>query len=429
MLTENQLVYERYRLYHLMRAHPDWSLRAYARELGHDPKWVRTWAARLKPHVSPDLSHFASHSRRPRHSPRRVPTVMEKQICVLRPLLSERFHRRAGGKTIYAILREMTPEPFPIPCPRTIHTVLKRCGVIVPRAKPVHELLVLPRPMDEWEMDFGEIYLGPDEGKLEFFLVVDRGTSRVIYLEGSSGYNAETALDAVVRLFILYGMPKRLRFDRDVRLFGSWTRDSYPSPLVCLLRCFGVEDIICPPHRPDLKPFVERCIQTLKYEWLARYSPRTFAEAVELLPPFMRYHNSERPHQGQACQNRIPDEVFPILPACAVLPDRVQPDAWVRTIHGRQYRRRVNSNGAILIDRHSYYVGEAWAQQEVVAQVDAAQEVFHILCETHTVKTLAMKGLVTAEMEVARYIDLMKGEARTLTIHRMLTWEKIGPPF
>jgi hypothetical protein len=88
----------------------------------------------------------------------------------------------------------------------------------------------------------------------------DSGTSRVIYLEGSSGYNAETALDAVVRLFILYGMPKRLRFDRDVRLFASWTRDSYPSPLMGLLRCFGVEDIICSPHRTDLKPFVERCI-------------------------------------------------------------------------------------------------------------------------------------------------------------------------
>ena len=46
---------------------------------------------------------------------------------------------------------------------------------------------------------------------------------------------------------------------------------------MCLLRCLGVEDVICPLHRPDLKPFVERTIQTLKYEWLARYSPRTVA--------------------------------------------------------------------------------------------------------------------------------------------------------
>jgi hypothetical protein len=30
--------------------------------------------------------------------------------------------------------------------------------------------------------------------------VVDRGTSQVVYLEGSAGYNAETALEAVARL-------------------------------------------------------------------------------------------------------------------------------------------------------------------------------------------------------------------------------------
>jgi len=215
-----------------MTDHPDWSLRAYARELGHDPRWVRTWGRRFKTSATsdrPDMQHFASQSRRPHHTPRRVDPVLETHICALRPLLSERFHRRAGAKTIQAVLRQMRPESEPVPCPRTIYTVLKRRGVIVPRPKPVHEPLVLPPPMDEWELDFGEIYLGPDEGQFEFLLVVDRGTSRVIYLEGSHGYSAETALEAVVRLFIQYGMPKRLRMDRDPRLFGSWTRDSYPS--------------------------------------------------------------------------------------------------------------------------------------------------------------------------------------------------------
>jgi len=116
---------------------------------------------------------------------------------------------------------------------------------------------------------------------------------------------------------------------------------------MCLLRCLGIEDVICPPHRPDLKPFVERTIRTLKYEWLARYSPSTFAEAIELLPGFLTYYHSERPHQGQACNNRTPDEAFPSLPDCPVVPEWVQPDAWVTTIDGRVYQRRVNSNGVI----------------------------------------------------------------------------------
>ena len=160
----------------------------------------------------------------------------------------------------------------------------------------------------------------------------------------------------------------------------------------------------------------------MKYEWLARHAPSTIADALELLAPFVRYHNSERPHQGQACQNRIPDEVFPSLPACAVLPDRVRTDAWVLSIHERVYRRRVNRSGAIQVDRYSYYVTEAWAKNQVLVHVDAFKEVFHIHCEGQEVKTVPMKGLVTEEMDFARYLDLMKREARTLEVHRALTW-------
>jgi hypothetical protein len=82
---------------------------------------------------------------------------------------------------------------------------------------------------------------------------------------------------AVARLFNLHGLPQRLRFDRDVRLWGAWTRDSYPSSLVRFLRAVEVEPVICPPRRPDKKPFVERCIGTLKHEWFARFSPATLA--------------------------------------------------------------------------------------------------------------------------------------------------------
>ena len=156
--------------------------------------------------------------RRPKRSPHLTDSSIQDRICVLRQTLSEQFHCRAGAKTIHAILSATASDPMLIPSPCTIHTILQRRGVIAPRPKPVRQPLVLPPPMEEWEMDFGQIYLGPEEGIFEFFLVVDRGTSRVIYLEGSRGYTAETALEAVARLFILYGMPSRLRFDRDPRL-------------------------------------------------------------------------------------------------------------------------------------------------------------------------------------------------------------------
>ena len=148
---------------------------------------------------------------------------------------------------------------------RIVKTLHER-AYIVPRRKVEHIPVERPALMDEWELNFGEIYLGEAEGSLEFLLVVDRSSSRVVYIEGSTGYRATSALEAVMRLFAQHGLPKRVRFDRDPRLWGGWTRDGYPSPLVRLLRALGVEPIICPPHRPDLKLFAERCIATLKYE-------------------------------------------------------------------------------------------------------------------------------------------------------------------
>jgi len=96
--------------------------------------------------------------------------------------------------------------------------------------------------------------------------VVDKGTSRVVYLEGSAGCRADSAGEAVLRLFTTHGLPKRLRFDRDPRLWGSWTRDSYPSPFIWLLQALGVEPIVCPPHCPDKKPMVERGICTCYHQ-------------------------------------------------------------------------------------------------------------------------------------------------------------------
>jgi len=105
--------------------------------------------------------------------------------------------------------------------------------------------------MSEWEMDFCEIRL--EKGRFEFYLVVDRGASREVYLEGGEGYRADSALQAVCRLFELNGLPQRPRFDRDPRLVWSWSADGYPAPLIRLLYALGVEPVICPPRRPDKK--------------------------------------------------------------------------------------------------------------------------------------------------------------------------------
>jgi hypothetical protein len=423
MLNESELIYERQRLYNLIHDHPEWSLRAYARTLQHDLKWVRKWVKRLKDLVTPTLDMFRSQSRKPKHSPKQLPQTIKDSICTLRETLSERFNRPAGAETIQYFLKGVVSA---IPCGHSIYKALHERGYVQARRKKEHFPLDLPGPNEEWEVDFGEIYLGPVEGVFEFFLVVDRGTSRVIYLEGSHGYRAQSALEAVVRLFEKHGLPKRLRFDRDPRLWGSWTRDSYPSLLVRMLRVLGVEPIVCPPRRPDLKPFVEHGVRTLKYEWLKRHSPSTFADAIALLEPFIIYYNTQRPHQGHACANEIPDLAFPNLPTLPAMPQAVQPNAWLSAEHRRLYRRRVNSSGMIQVDTHRYSVGEDYAGLPVLAQVDAEHAHLLVIGSGTVLKVFPLLGLLPNQMPFVDYFERIKTEAHFIEQYRRLHWEQTG---
>ena len=426
MLNESELIYERYKLFELVRKHPEWSLRAYAREVQHDPKWVRKWAKRLAGIEVATDAMLRSQSRRPKRSPRQLGEGVKDKISELRETLSERFHRPAGAKLIAYFLGQTSDLEAEAPSPSSIYQTLLERGYIRARAKPEHTPLVLPAPNEEWELDFGEIYLGPIEGSLEFMLVVDKGTSRAVYIEGSAGYRAESAIDAVLRLFAAHGLPKRLRFDRDPRLWGSWTRDSYPAPFLRLLHALGVEPVVCPPHRPDKKPMVERCIGTLKHEWLARYSPTTFADAHALLDPFLPYYNRLRPHQGAACQNRTPEEAFPALPALPALPERVTPDRWLTVEDKRVYRRRVNAGGSMQVDRHTYYIGQTFAGATVLVHLDAAQALFQITLNGEVVKVLNIKGLYPGQLALFDYVEILKVETRFIEQYHITNWQKTG---
>ena len=429
MDNEIRRLYDRLRLYFLMREQPHWSPESYAEVLERSAKWARKWQQRFAEDESGTLAMFVSASRAPQTRPNQTPDAVKEVIADLREDLSEKYHRKAGARLILLELRErhdLKDLGYFVPqSASTINNILKEMGYIQAPKPKYREPVMLPAPHEEWELDFGEIRLDEDT-KLEFLLVVDRGTSRVVYLEGSEGYNAESALEAVARLFVLHGLPQRLRFDRDPRLVGSWTGDSFASALVRFLRVVGVQEVICPPRRPDLKPFVERCIGELKAEWLARFGLETYADAIEVLPDFPHYHNATRPHFGRACQGQIPDEAFPSLPILPELPEMVDPDAWLWADHQRLFRRRITSNGTVQIDKDTYYIDHRRAKTDVLIYLDAQQQRFRVIQDDEVIVNLDIKGLHRAPMDFQSYLVKMKHEARSIEMHRFMTWYRIG---
>jgi hypothetical protein len=133
--------------------------------------------------------------------------------------------------------------------------------------------------------------------------------------------------------------------------------------MIRFLRVLGIEPAICPPRRSDLKPFVERTILPLKSEGFTRLAPVILPEALNALELFPFYYNDERPHQGRTCKNESPSTAFPTLPALPCVPQSVAPDHWLEAYRKRIYRRCVNCNGAIQIDRRTYSIGSQYAKQ------------------------------------------------------------------
>lgn len=427
MDTETCRIYDRLRLQELIEQHPEWTVTQLASELGRTRDFVYTWRERI---FDPDNKTFKdkymSRSCAPKSNEKWVHPTVEKVIIELREELSEKYARRAGAHLIIGELlkrEDLKDAGHYLPTsPTTIYDVLKRHGYILPPIKFEYHPVILPAPNEEWEVDFGLTQLG-DRSWFEFFVVVDRGTSRIVYLEGDERYNAETSLEAFARLFIHHGMPKRIRMDRDTRFVASWTSDGYSSALIRFLRVLGIEVVVCPPRQPWKKPFVERAIYTIKHEGFPKYPMNDIAEAREALEHFKHFYHEERSHQGRACGGKTPNQAFPTLPSLPHVPDLVHPNSWLQHDHGRVFRRSVNSRGFIQIDKNRYYIGKNHAKKRVLVHMDAPNQRFLVNDGETLIAELAIEGLSDEEsISFNQYLKLMCIEARSIELHRFMMW-------
>ena len=175
-----------------------------------------------------------------------------------------------------------------------------------------------------------------------------------------------------------------------------------------------MEVVICPPQRPDLKPFVERCIRTLKYECLYPQPPQHVAAADQQLAHYRMFYNTERANQALSCGNQPPFQAFPQLPSLPILPALVDPDRWLATYDCRIFRRWVSANGTIMLDKYTYLLAAAFAGQRVALHFDAQQRLLHIQQRGQLVKSVPLQGVVDTPMAFQDYLRLMLEEARSI---------------
>jgi len=418
---ETSWMFDRMRLYQLMQQYPDWSIARLAQALARSSSWVKKWRRRFREALKITLEPFKGHSRAPQHRPHQISAVVKRAVLSLREALGAVYNQPAGPKRILFHLKQDTnlaAAGHRLPTSATtLWRILRDAGRITQPISRITIPLPRPAPMREWEFDFGQINIATE--KLEFWTVVDRGTSILVDLQGSDGYNAETALLALVQTLIVNGRPARMRFDNDPR-FASWTNDGFPSALERLLLCLDIQVHRCDPASPWQKPFVERVIGTVKYEHLDKHKPETVPAGIELLLPYPAFYNHERPNQGLACGNQPPYTAFPQLPALPPVPDQVDPDHWLQHCHATVFRRTVDSQGSIQIDKDRYYIGRQYVKQRIILSVDAHEQAFRVLHSSQFIKQLPIKGLIGGSLSFSDFIQLMAKQARSMVRYRQM---------
>jgi len=87
---------------------------------------------------------------------------------------------------------------------------------------------------------------------------------------------------------------------------------------------------------------------------------------------------TKTPHQARDNHDQPPQHRFAEPPTLALLPETVDPDAWLSHYHHHRYRRHVNSQGAMQLWKSTYYVGQVYRNQTVSVRLDAPQRVIHL---------------------------------------------------
>jgi hypothetical protein len=143
------------------------------------------------------------------------------------------------------------------------------------------------------------------------------------------------------------------------------------------------------------------------------YRPTTLQEVRDVTEQFMHPYNEQRPHQGRSCKDQPPQVAFPTLPKLPPVPETIDPDRWLESLHGQAFARRIGSDGCVDVDLEPYYIKRALVGQQIVLLVNAPDSLFEVYQDTTLIKQVPIKGLHGDILPFDRYVTLIKQEARS----------------
>lgn len=366
--------------------------------LGKSRGWFYYWANRydpdditslcdlpLGPHqaagkVSPELEQAIINSRRAR---------MAKETPGMRYALN-------GADAIQ--LELMALEMEGVPTARTVHRILKRNDLVLPRqtqSAPDKPKKPYPAPEGneinavhqfDW---FGPRYLSGDSTKYYFPHLKDRG-SRCFNLDCVTDRQSETLTNFLVASWQWMGIPDILQVDNAMEIIGT---SRYPRSFTQVVRfCLdvGVEVLFNAPTEPWRNGFIESG-HGLVQRLLLQQRFENYASLRAEVPNFVRYCNSH--HRHPALGGKTSDEY------CADFEPNLLPPGYDKHLQrlslkrGRiSFIRMVSKNGNIRTLRsNKFHVDPDLKWHYVKATVIVEEQVLQVYHQGELIKTFEYK--------------------------------------
>jgi len=323
-------------------------------EVARDYDVSRYWVQQLvkRWHVEGEAA-YEPRSRRPRHSPHRVPAAVEDEIVRVRKELS-RQGLDAGAETIRSHLARRTPRSGQghgpdqpgLPAVSTIWRILTRRGFVTPqpqkRPRSSWHRFAAEQPNERWQADTTHWHLADGTG-VEILNILDDHSRLVVTSAVRRTILAPDVAATFDKAFSRWGIPARVLTDNGA-VFTGEPRGHGEVALERLLRRLRVVFDHSRPYHPTTCGKIERFHQTQK-KWLAaRPAAKTLRGLQAQADAFNRYYNTARPHR--AVGRRTPAQAYAARPKATPHGPKI-PD------HYRLRRDVVDTGGTITLRYNS----------------------------------------------------------------------------
>lgn len=318
------------------------SMSALCKEYGISRKTGYKWLNRYQ-----TGEQLEDHSRRPLSSPNKTP--LELEALIIQTRLS---HPTWGARKLLRLLQNQGYHS--LPCASTVCNILKRNGLVSPRASAMHtpyKRFERKHPNELWQMDFKGDFVMENGKRCYPLTLLDDHSRYSLCISAQPNQQWPGVHHALQELFQIYGLPDVILSDNGPP-WGNGHRG------ITKFELWMMKLNILPIHgramHPQTQGKEERFHRTLKEDLLLRSSISDLAHAQRLFDAYRQEYNSVRPHA--ALDMATPDEFY--AASSRKLPFRLEVSAYPSS----SITCRVNLKGYVVYKGISYYISENLAE-------------------------------------------------------------------